>query len=145
MPTALQTRLAQPDMVGLSDWQASDVLHAPDPSNPKKLISRLIGIGGVLLALGISEGSALLSVIEGMAGTNSEMKWILVALQKDGLDMGLPAVREKIDAFATAGILTVDQRDILKALGEGDYQSWAEANAVEVNPTTVGEERKING
>lgn len=131
-------------MVGLSDWQASAILHAPDPANPKKLVSRLIGIGGVLLALGITEGSSLLSFIEGMTGTNSEMKWILVALQKDGLDMGLPAVREKVDAFATAGVLTTAQRDTLKALGEGDYQSWSEANGVEVNPTTVGEARKSN-
>lgn len=134
-------RLRSSDVALLPDWQAAEVLNAPDQSLPEivGLVEYRASPASIMGAIGATEGAALLDRIQQQAATNSLLKWAMVALTGPrGLDIGDPAVRQQIDAL-TPAVFTAAQAAAIKALAERRrYPSWAEANGVEVTARSVG-------
>lgn len=80
-----------------------------------KILSRMIGFGTILDALGPSQGAAVLDALEVIGSQVSAVKWGMRLLEASNLDIGLPSVREQIDALIGVA-LTADQAATLKAL-----------------------------
>lgn len=80
-----------------------------------KIVSRLIGVGTILDALGPTEGAAVLDALEVIGTQVSAVKWGVRLLNASNLDIGLPSVRAQIDALVGVA-LTVEQAAALKAL-----------------------------
>lgn len=145
MPTALQTRLAQPDMVGLSDAQASDVLNAKDhnltwvvkPIQVRDVLYYLMSWGVYpqlqFLAKRGTDASAELAIkvlanIEPATAPFSELDITKQEILTLFNSMGA--------ALVQAGILTQAQFEFLWNLRMAP-QSWAEVNLG--RPTTERE------
>lgn len=137
----LAERLAMPDMVDLPDWAAADALNRPDPALPPvvTLERTLIGPGSIMAALGADAGAAFLDSLQAAAQTVSRLRWAMVLIMSDGIDVAHPQTRQELDTMTVAGLLTADQAQSLKALAERTrFISWAEHNGVEVTARTVG-------
>jgi hypothetical protein len=119
MPQSLIDRLAQPDMQGLSDWEAAIKLNAPDSSLPLivEWQSTEVGPGSIMDALGPLDGAILLDTIK--SSTDPVMRW------------GLQVVE--------TGKLTTQQRDALFSLSKTErHPSWVEVNETSVDARSVG-------
>lgn len=137
----LADRLQQDDVRNLPDWAAERVLNTPDSSLPVlvELRERLFGIGTILSVLGVDRGAAFLDDLEALAAQSPAIRWAMVLLRGAGIDAGNQTVRDQIDNLVVAGLLSVEEGQRLKGLGEERrYPSWAEANGVEVTARTVG-------
>lgn len=146
---ALQIRLAQPDVAGLPDWRAAEILNAPDPTLPK--VKAVVAVNdareilmnsltpdmtrtvwvAVLLA---AEDHA--SPVRAMALTLQEaiLRASVINFAEPKTSMMVAAV---LNALVEANIMTADTRSALLALGER-LQSWSEANKTEVTARSVG-------
>ena len=82
-----------------------------------KIVSRLIGFGTILDALGPTEGAAVLDTLEAIGTQVSAVKWGMRLLEASNLDIGLSSVRTQIDQLVGAA-LTAEQATTLKALAE---------------------------
>jgi hypothetical protein len=71
------------------------------------------GIGTVMKAIGPEAGGQLLDQLEGLAATNSAVKWALVLVGRGDLNFGDPATRAMIDALTPAPVAAA-----LKAVAE---------------------------
>lgn len=80
-----------------------------------KIVSRLIGFGTILDALGPTEGAAVLDALEAIGQQVSAVKWGMRLLEASNLDIGLPSVRAQIDQLVGVA-LTAEQAATLKAL-----------------------------
>lgn len=80
-----------------------------------KIVSRLIGFGTILDALGPAQGAAVLDALEAIGAQVSAVKWGMRLLEASNLDIGLPSVRGQIDALVGVA-LTEEQAATLKAL-----------------------------
>jgi hypothetical protein len=141
MTAALLDRLAQPDVATLPDWQAAEVLNAPDTTLPVVVEWRrtAIGVGLVMDALGPQQGASLLAALSSMENNNPLFLWGLRALQQNGLDLSLISARSQVDALVTEGQMTAAQRDALFALSRRErYPSWAEFHGITVDARAVG-------
>lgn len=140
MSQSLAERLAEPDMVGLPDWQAANALNQPDPSLPVVVswAKTAIGPGTIMAVLGPSDGASLLNAIESSA-SDPVMKWGLRVIEAGNFDVSLPATRAQLDGLVTAGVITAAQRDGLFALSKQErHPSWAEFNDTVVDARAVG-------
>lgn len=139
--TLLADRLAQPDVASLPDWQAADILNAPDPSAQPivEWAPTQLGVGSILAALGAAAGANLLTQIEAGAATNAVLKWGLEILRSGNFDLSLQVTRDTIEGLMQAGMITAAQRDAFFALSRRDRRpSWAEVNQIIVNAREVG-------
>lgn len=139
MSQTLEERLAEPDMVGLPDWEAADRLNQPDQTLPVIVTWQKteVGPGTIMNALGPADGAALLDTIK--ASTDPVMKWGLQVVETGKLDISLQSTRAQLDSLVTAGVLTTSQRDSLFALSYTErHPSWAEANNTFVDARAVG-------
>lgn len=84
-----------------------------------KIVSRLIGAGTILDALGPTDGAAVLDALEALGTQVSAVKWGMRLLEASNLDIGLPSVRAQIDALVGVA-LTAEQAETLKALAVVD-------------------------
>lgn len=137
----LEERLQEDDVRDLPDWQAAEVLNAPDARLPEivTLKSRSFGIGTILEIFGPVAGPAFLETLETLASTNPLIKWSLVLLHAATLDAASPVLRQQLDGMVVSDLITAQQAAALKALAEERrLPSWAEANNVEVTARTVG-------
>lgn len=141
---SLAQRLAQPDMQGLPDWQAAQVLTAPDPALPTVRVDVLTGdVQQVLLASGEWAGIVLAAE---SADTPRGVRSLAILMrdtvrQSTVIGTAAPAIYASItaalDGLVAAELLTAGTRDALLAMAERP-QSWAAAHGVEVTARTVG-------
>ena len=127
----IAARIAQPDMQGLGAESIVAALNAPDPSLPAVVERRptRIGPGGVMAALGATEGALLLDTLTVLAAQSRPIHWALQIIQRGELDLSVPNARAQIDALAVAQVMTAAQAAALNALAEhARYPSWAEVN-----------------
>lgn len=82
-----------------------------------KLVTTKIGISDVLRVLGPDAGTTFLDSLESAATTNPLIKWTLVLLNNNDLDISLSITRDKLDAFVGT-LLTSEQAALLKSLAE---------------------------
>lgn len=80
-----------------------------------KIVSRQIGIGTILDALGPTDGAAVLDALDALRTQSSIIKWAWHLLDRGELDIGLASTRAQIDALVP-GVFTQVQADALKAL-----------------------------
>lgn len=86
-----------------------------------KTVERLAGKGTPMKYIGADSGSALLEAVSTMAkaeGADLKIKWGWDLLVNDQLDLGLDSTRTMLDSFATAGVITQEESNILKGLAE---------------------------
>jgi hypothetical protein len=137
----LEERLQEDDVRDLPDWQAAEVLNAPDVSSPEVVVlkSRPFGIGTILEAFGPIAGAGFLNSLETLSATDPIIKWSFLLLKEATLDAASPALRGQLDAMAAGGIISSEQAQKIKALAEEKrFPSWAEVNGIEVTARTVG-------
>lgn len=126
-------------MQGVPDWQASNLLNAPDTSLPVivEWQQTEVGPGSIMDALGPVDGAALLDLIA--SSQDPVMRWGLKVVESSKLNVGLESTRAQIQSLVTAGALTVAQRDALFSISKTErHPSWAEANNVFVDAREVG-------
>jgi len=141
MSQTLAQRLAEPDMIGLPDWQAADTLNQPDNTLPVIVSwqTTTIGPGTLMATLGPSDAAVLLNSIEAAGATDPVMKWGLRVIEMGVFDIAQQASRDQLEAMVTAGAITAVQRDDLFALSKRErYPSWAEYNDTYVDARAVG-------
>lgn len=135
----LAERLAEPDMVGVPDWEAAQRLNQPDTTLPV-IVSwqpTEIGIGTVLDVLGPTAGAALLDALS--ASADPVMKWGMKIIESSRLDLSKPTARGQLDALVAAGALTAAQRDAMFAVSKRErFPSWSEVNNTPVDARAVG-------
>jgi hypothetical protein len=139
--STLAARLAESDLQELSDWQAAEVLNAPDPALPEIVTynRKSVGVAEVMDLLGPLPGAAFLSALEAASSSSQVIYWGLHELKNGGLDVARENVRQQIQALEQNGMLTGAQSAVLLALEETRRQvSWAEHNNVKVTARTVG-------
>lgn len=86
------------DVTGQRDTQA---IAAALSVGRVRLVERFVGIG-TILAVMAPNGGAFLDALEGMATTNSNVKWALKLIEAGGMDVGMGATRAQLAAFAQA-------------------------------------------
>lgn len=115
--TTLAQEIALPEYAGMADRQIADAINA---KTVKVLTLRYIGYGSVMSSLGATAGGTLLNTLESLAPSTPSIKWALRLLDRGELDISDPVARGQIDALCAGGVMTTEQRDALKALGETD-------------------------
>lgn len=86
-----------------------------------KTVERLAGKGTAMKYIGADSGAALLEAVSTMAkaeGADLKLKWGWDLLEANELDLGLDSTRAILDGFATAGVITQEEANILKGLAE---------------------------
>ena len=137
----LEERLQEDDVKDLPDWQAADVLNAPDARLPEivTLKSRPFGIGTILEVFGVEAGTVFLDTLETLSAQQPLLKWSMVLLKDGTLDAASPALRTQLDGMVVSDLITFLQAMAIKGLAEERrVPSWAEANGIEVTARTVG-------
>ena len=82
-----------------------------------KIISKPIGYGTVLGALGPEAGGTFLNVLEELGNTTVPyLKWTLKTISNESFDLGEQATRDGIDGLVMAGVLSAEGAEALKAL-----------------------------
>lgn len=148
--TSLAERVAQPDMVGLPEWQVAELLNAPDASLPPKRQevrtedAREILLGSQFLEWFAIEQAAAASdkPLEVRAVASIMMKTLTTTTV---IRMQIPTIYDRtaqsLAALVQANLLKSQTRDALMALAER-AQSWAEHHEIEVTPRSVSLARK---
>jgi hypothetical protein len=79
---------------------------------------RRITAAGIMsaAALGADRGAAFLDALHAAAEVSSPVKYALKALDGEGIDLGDPATRDKLDELAVAGAIQEQDAADLKAL-----------------------------
>jgi hypothetical protein len=138
---SLIERLEQDDVKDLPDWEAAEVLNAPDPSLP--IITfwepTRIGVGQIMTTLGATEGADLLDQLVVAAEQDAVIRWGLKVMEGNGLDLSLQTTREQVSGLVTAGFITEAQKESLFSLSKRErFPSWSEANNTFVDARAVG-------
>lgn len=120
------------------DWQVAEMLNAPVPGNPKKIVSKLIGYNDILTQLGAIDGGNLLAALEAEASNYPFLKYAFKLLDRDALDIGSPATHEALSQLVVNGILPEAAVALVLQLASGDSLSWCELNGVIVDAQIVG-------
>ena len=142
--TTLAARLAQPDMAGLTDAQASAVLTAPDAALATRRVDVATGDAREVL-LSTGEWVAVVLTADNVEAP-AQVRGACIVLRDTITETGtirssVPAIygatAALLGALVAAGVLTAGTRDALLALADRP-QSWAEANGVSVDARAVG-------
>ncbi|MFN8996406.1 MAG: hypothetical protein ACK5X3_22440 [Pseudomonadota bacterium] len=156
MSDLLAIRIAQPDLVGLPEWQVSDILNAPDDSLPK--VPVVFSCRAIAEPAVLSGELAMLRIVAKLGHipadvTLDEQNFIvptqgLVAIgtMLDAVDRDLvvdpsaPGAAAQVAAMLSAlegmGLLSPATKTAVLA-STVRLQSWAEANGIEVTPRAV--------
>jgi hypothetical protein len=81
-----------------------------------RLKSHEIGIGTVLGVMA-PDGGAFLDTLETIGASDSNVKWLLKLIERGAFDVGLPASRAQMTAYAQAVPALADGINALLALG----------------------------
>lgn len=141
---ALQMRLAQPDVAGRPDWQAAEILNAPDPGLPKvKAVVSGKDVQEILLA---SRDWAKVVMAADKTDLPDDLRGVCIIVrdtvkQASVIRMDDPLIFAEtqfaLGALVQVGLIQTSTCDALMALAERN-QSWAEANHMEVTARSVG-------
>ena len=138
---SLAERLQEDDVKDLPDWEAAEVLNAPDSSLPI-IVSwepTQIGVGQIMTTLGAVEGAALLDQLVVVAEEDAVVRWGFKVMESSGLDLSLQTTREQVSDLVTAGLITEVQKESLFNLSKRErFPSWSEANNTFVDARAVG-------
>jgi hypothetical protein len=148
--STLAARLAESDLQEFSDWQAAQVLNAPDPSLPEiTTIERtMVNSITVMECLGFEEGADFLAALRDSGIEQLVQAYIAMQPPSDGLNIAKPSLRVAISALTQPPdtLLTPAQGAALLALAEKKrHLSWAEHHNIKVTDHTVGEARLAAG
>jgi hypothetical protein len=142
--TSLNDRLQQPDMVGLPDWRAAEILTSPDPDLPARQIDVATADAREIL---LATGEWALVVLAAEDETRPEAVRSACIILRDTItgtttiratDPAIRAATETLlTALVAAGVLTEGTKDRLLSL-TNRQASWAEHTGVEVTARTVG-------
>lgn len=148
MPT-LAERLAEPDVAGLPDWRAAEVLNTPDPVNGTKRVDVDVRQArGILLATGEWAAVKMASRLEPSAEVPPELVGAAITCidaldpsQTTVIESGMPEkyarVQAMLDGLVQAQLVSQASADALLALADVP-RSWAEANGITVDARAVG-------
>lgn len=137
----LAARLAEQDMVGLSDSDAAARLNEPDPAFPpiESWVETKIGIGSILDTLGPTKGAQFLDTLEELAKTTPVIRWALELIRGSGLDLSRVSAHEQLLLLVDWKVLEPSDADALFALSRRVTPvSWAEAHMMRVDARAVG-------
>jgi len=139
----LKTRIEQPDLIDLPDWQVANILNSPDTSLPVIVEYRKtsIGYGGVLELLGANEGAAFLNSLELLGQNIPSIKWAMRIIDRGALDISSSMTRAQLQAAIgpPLNLLTQSQVDAIISVSKRErHPSWAEYHQIEVTARTVG-------
>lgn len=96
-----------------ADGQYGSIAEAINGMGLTRVVSLNGGIGTVMKAIGPEAGGELLDTLEGLAATNSAVKWAMTLINRGDLDFGDAATRAMIDALCPAPVAAA-----LKAVAE---------------------------
>lgn len=82
-----------------------------------KAVPQRIGIG-TILAVMAPNGGAFLDALEGLAATDSNVKWTLKLIEQSNFDIGMDVTRQQLAAFATANPALATNIHALLAVAE---------------------------
>lgn len=74
---------------------------------------------------GPGAGAAVLEKLETAAAAVPAVRWAMYYIKGDGIDIASPATRGQIDALVAGTILTLEEAEALKSLGEISCTRWA--------------------
>lgn len=141
----LTERLAEQDVADLADWQAAEILTAPDAALPTRRVDvQTHDVRGALLASG--EWPAIVMAAEAGSGALAEVRGLCI-LVRDTLMLTTiietsnparyAATAAALAGLVAAGLVTQATADALLAMAD-QPQSWAQANGVTVDARAVG-------
>ena len=100
-----------------------------------------IGIGTILATMR-PNGGAFLDALEALAATDANVKWTLKLIEQSNFDIGLPATREELSAFAAEHAELATAIAALLAVAEIDdpihYNAVSDALNVAEGRLTLG-------
>lgn len=135
----LAARLAERDMILLTDWEAADKLNQVDVTLPPETVwtATAWGLADFMDLLGIAEAAQFLNAAENYPSGPFILFCRLVEQGK--FDMSRPSSRAIIDLSVKQGILTNDQATtILNASRLTKHPTWAAYHKVHVDARAVG-------
>lgn len=142
--TTLAARLAQPDMQGLPDWQAAQILNEPDEDLPLRRVAVSTRDAQEVLLLTGEWPAVLLTADNTSAPVAVRAACITLRdtiRQSSTIRADVPpiyaATAAVLGGLVAAGVLTQATVNALLALADRP-QSWAEANGVEATARSVG-------
>lgn len=104
-----------PELIASQDYQAiADVVNV----GRVRIVSRQIGFGLVLDALGSDAGASVLDAIDALRASVPKLKYTWILLEAGTLDVGLKSTRDGLDDLALKDIMSTEQSSLLKALAE---------------------------
>lgn len=140
----LAARVSQPDLQGLPEWMAANLLNVPDVSLPKVKQKVATGVAQQLL---LTTGEWAKAVVAADNETLPEETRAAAILMRDTIRQSSyietddPEAYEAVSLVLTkmvqVGLLSATTKDRLLALADR-HPSWAEANGVQVTARTVG-------
>ena len=139
----LATRVSQPDLQGLPEWMAANLLNVPDVSLPKVKQKVATGVAQQLL---LTTGEWAKAVVAAENETLPEETRSAAILMRDTIRRSYieaddPEAYEAVSLVLTkmvqVGLLSAATKDRLLALADR-HPSWAEANNIPVTARTVG-------
>ena len=93
--TAIEIAAIDPLLPARNDVAIAAVLSA----DRVRIEPKRVGIGTILATMR-PNGGAFLDALEQLAATDSNVKWTLKLIEQSNFDIGLPATREELIAFA---------------------------------------------
>lgn len=105
----LKLELADPAYSGMTDAESADALNANDPT---LLVERLVSYRSILNEC--TEGGVILDALDAL--TIPDVKWAMVGIKADGIDISSPKTQGMIDQLVAGTVLTAAQGDELKAM-----------------------------
>ncbi|MCE2759742.1 MAG: hypothetical protein LW713_01695 [Acetobacteraceae bacterium] len=140
----LAARVSQPDLHGLPEWMAANLLNVPDVSLPKVKQKVATGVAQQLL---LTTGEWAKAVVAaGNEALPEETRAAAILMrdtirQSSHIEADDPEAYEAVGLVLTkmvqVGLLSAATKDRLLALADR-HPSWAEANGVTVTARTVG-------
>ena len=105
---AIDTQLPERNDVAIAAVRSADRVRG-EP--------RRVGIGTIMATMRPT-GGAFLDAREPLSATDSNVKWTLRLIEQSNFDIGLPATREELTAFAAAHPALADNIAALLAVAE---------------------------
>jgi hypothetical protein len=142
--TALQTRIQEPDLVNLADWEVADILNTPDPNLPPTYGS-ILNADVMRLLIAFNVWASIVDKSQNSQNANEKAlcRNIVdsVSVRDYTFDLTDSEIRTPFETMLSsaisAGLFTQEQGEFISSKAYR-LQSWAEYNNIEVTARTVG-------
>lgn len=112
---AIQQLVADPVYANMTDDVIASILNAKTITAQRE--NRLTALG-VMKVLGATAGASVLDALNAVGQTNSAVKWAMMGITTQGVDMGDANTRSMLDALAAGSIISQADADALKATAD---------------------------